>query len=354
MTLRGDVPETGLAMVMPAVGASLREERRPVVPPGPGEAVVRVDACGVCGSDSFLQQGGFGADKLPVVPGHEATGHVVAVGSDSDSAWVGSQVALYYIDSPQDSRWAMDGHENIGPDVRRMGVDVDGAFAEYVTRPLHTLVPVGEPMEPAVIAVATDALATPFHALTAVANVQPGETLAVIGLGGIGSNGVQIGRHLGARVVAVGRGAPKMALAEELGADVVVNSGVGADGIRAAAGGQVDVVLQCVGSPAMDRLAIDVAGYRARVVCVGTSLGTFELASTELVWRELALLGSRGFTSADIADVIGLVRDGALTVDHLLQHQLPLADANQALQNLKDPAVMRTVLITDSGRQGVA
>jgi D-arabinose 1-dehydrogenase-like Zn-dependent alcohol dehydrogenase len=342
----GTVPETGTAMLLPGVGEPLQQVTRPVTPPAPGEAVVRVDACGVCGSDAFLQQGGFGAEKLPVVPGHEAAGHVVAVGSEEDAEWLGRQVAIYYIDGPQDSSWARSGHENIGPDLVRMGVDADGAFADYVTRRIHTLVPVDPPLDPVAVAVATDALATPYHALTRIAQVRPGDTVAVLGLGGIGSNAVQIAKHLGARVVAVGRGAPKMELAERLGADVVVSSDLGAEEIRARAGGQVDVVLQCVGSPALDRLALDVAGYRARVVLVGTSLGRFDLASSELVWRELAVLGSRGFTRQDIAEVIDLVRDGTLAVDHLTARTLPLAQADQALRDLADPAVLRTVLVT--------
>lgn len=350
MTGLGHVPATGTAMILPGVGEGLRAVTLPVAPPGPGEAVVRIDACGVCGSDAFLKQGGFGIEKLPVVPGHEAAGHVVAVGSAEDASWVGSQVAIYYIDGPPDSPYARAGHENIGPDLVRMGVDADGAFAEYVTRRMHTLVRVDPPMDPATVAVATDALATPYHALTRIGRVQPGETVVVLGLGGIGSNAVQIAKHLGAHVVAVGRGAPKMALAERLGADAVVGSDVGVDGIRALAGGQVDVVLQCVGSPAMDRLAVEVAGFRARVVFVGTSLGRFDLASTELVWRELALLGSRGFTRQDIAEVIELVRAGTLTVDHLVDHQRPLREADRALEDLQDPNVMRTVLITEESR----
>lgn len=345
----GSYPAYGLAMVMPTVGAALIAERRQVIPPRPGEAVVRIDACGVCGSDAFLRDGGFGVEKLPVVPGHEAAGHVVAVGSEDDAEWVGRQVALYYIDAPQDTHWARSGHENIGPGLLRMGVDVDGAFAEYVTRRIHTLVPVDPPMDPAAVAVATDALATPYHALTAVGRVQPGETVAVVGLGGIGSNAVQIARHLGANVVAVGRSASKMELARRLGAHVVVSSAEGVESIRASAGGQIDVVVQCIGNPEMDRLAIDIAGYRARVVMVGTSLGGFELASRELVWRELALLGSRGFTSGDIAAVIDLVRDGSLVVDHLTDHQLPIQAAQDALESLKDSAVLRSVLTNEQG-----
>lgn len=338
------LPRRGLAVVMTAEGA-IELIDRPVASPEPGEALVRVEACGVCGSDVFLQDGGFGADKLPRVPGHEAAGVVLAVGSDDDAGWIGSQVALYYIDAPAHSRWTASGHGNIGPGIRRMGVDVDGAFAEYVVRPVSTLIAVEPPLDPAVVAVATDALATPYHALTTMAELKAGETLAVIGLGGIGSNAVQIGRHLGAHVIAIGRGEAKLDQAAKLGARLTARSSEGAAAIIAAAGGQIDVVLQAVGENAdMDRLAIDIAGYRGRVVFVAASQDSFELRATELIWRELRLMGSRGFTPDDIRSVLDLVRRGDLVTDHLTQHQRPLREAADALADLRAGTTLRTVL----------
>ncbi len=342
------VPTSGLALVMHPERRPLEPVQNPVTPPRPGEALVRVQACGVCGSDVFLQEGGFGPGSLPVVPGHEAAGIVVAVGSPADEEWIGRQVALYYIEA-QESEFSRSGHENMGPGILRMGVDVDGAFAEYITRPLSTLIPVEPPLDPAVVAVATDALATPYHALTSVAGIRDGETLAVIGLGGIGSNAVQIGRHLGARVVAVGRGEAKLEQARRLGATMTVHSNDGAASIIEAAGGQIDVVLQCVGeNPAMDRLAIDLAGYRARVVFVGVSREPFTVTATELIWRELSLLGSRGFTRADIVAVLGLVRSGALETEHLTAVRRPLIEADDALNDLRAGRVLRTVLMMDT------
>jgi len=83
-------------MELPAAGKPLRASQRPLPQPGPGEVRVRVEACGVCGSDHFLQQGGFGdAVPYPIVPGHEAAGRIDAVGSDVDAYVVGDQVALY-------------------------------------------------------------------------------------------------------------------------------------------------------------------------------------------------------------------------------------------------------------------
>ena len=154
---------------LPAVGAPLRIASRPLPEPGPGEVRVRVEACGVCGSDVFLQKGGFG-DKvaLPIVPGHEAAGVVDALGDGVEGFAVGDQVALYYITTPPDDPWAARGRPNISPHVTRMGVDVDGAFAEYVLRPPEALIVPRAPVPPTVLAVLTDAVATPLHGLKRV------------------------------------------------------------------------------------------------------------------------------------------------------------------------------------------
>ena len=203
--------DTMRVVELPGVGEPLRIAERPVPEPGPGEALVRVQACGVCGSDIFLQKGGFGPKiRMPVVPGHEAAGVVAAVGPDVAEVAPGDQVAVYYIDAPADSIYAHRGRPNIGPGVVRMGVDVDGAFAEYVLRPVSTLIKVPAPVDPATLAVLTDAVATPYHALAKIARLQPGETLAVLGIGGLGSNAVQLGKHLGARVVAITRSEEKL------------------------------------------------------------------------------------------------------------------------------------------------
>jgi 2-desacetyl-2-hydroxyethyl bacteriochlorophyllide A dehydrogenase len=332
-------------LVLPGVGMPLTWEERALPEPLPGEALVRIEACGVCGSDLFLQKGGFGEEKLPVVPGHEAAGRVEAVGSTEDVGLVGRQVALYYINAPQDSRWAREGSINIGPDVERMGVDVDGAFARYVTRPVSTLIEVEPEMDPATVAVATDALATPYHALVAIAGLQPGEQLLVIGPGGIGSNAVQIGALLGADVAVAGRSEPKLELARSLGARIALNSEVGVDAIRSSVGRNIDVVLECSGAEGMARFAVECAGYRARVVMVGASREPFPVSTGELIWRELSVQGSRGFTPDDIRAVLDHVRSGRLATDHLTADQRPWREANRALDDLRAGRSTRTVLV---------
>lgn len=336
------------AVELPAVGAALRVTTRPIPQPGPGEVRVRVEACGVCGSDVFLQKGGFGVQvKLPVIPGHEAAGVVDELGEGVTGVTLGDQVALYYISTPPDDPWAARGRPNISPDVRRMGVDLDGAFAEYVLRPVAALVRPRAPVPPAILAVLTDAVATPLHGLKRVARLQPGETLAVLGVGGLGSNAVQLGKAFGARVIAVTRSEAKLRLARQLGADetVAADKGDPVAAVKALTGGHgPDVVIQCVGSAKVDEQAIAMGGPGGRVVLIGSSLDQFRARAVDIFWRELAVLGSRGFVPDDIRDAIDFYLDGTIDVSHLVETVRPLEEANAALEDLKAGRVFRSVL----------
>ena len=333
---------------LPAVGAPLRLSERRVPEPGPGQVRVRVEACGVCGSDVFLQKGGFGDGvPLPIIPGHEAAGVVDALGDGVTDITVGDQVALYYITTPPDDPWAARGRPNISPHVKRMGVDVDGAFAEYVLRPPAALIRPRSPVPPAVLAVLTDAVATPLHGLKRVAHLAAGETLVVLGVGGLGSNAVQLGKAMGARVIAVTRSEAKLRLARELGADEVVPAEQGdpVAVVKGLTGGYgPDVVIQCVGSATVDEQAIAMGGPGGRVVLIGSSLDQFRARAVDIFWRELSVLGSRGFVPDDIRDAIDLYLDGTLDVRHLIDTVRPLEEADEALEDLKAGRVFRSVL----------
>ncbi len=261
----------------------------------------------------------------------------------------GDQVALYYITVPPGDPWAARGRPNISPSVTRMGVDVDGAFAEYVLRPVEALIRPPAPVPPPVLAVLTDAVATPLHGLKRVAHLQPGETLVVLGVGGLGSSAVQLGRAFGARVIAVTRSAARLELARALGASETVAAGDGdpVAAVKALTGGLgPDVVIQCVGSALVDEQAIAMGGPGGRVVLIGSSPDQFRARAVDIFWRELSVLGSRGFVPDDIRDAIDLYLDGTLSVEHLVEHVRPLAEANDALEDLKAGRGFRTVLTT--------
>lgn len=336
---------------LPGVGQRLRLAERPIPEPRAGEVRVRVQACGVCGSDLFLQDGGFewgrGAprDVFPIVPGHEAAGVVDALGPGVLQPRVGDQVAIYYVDPDPDAAFARAGREHLDPRVSRMGVDIDGAFAEYVVRPAHTLIVPPRHVDPAALAVLTDAVATPYHGLLR-ARLAAGETLVVLGIGGLGSNAVQIGRHLGARVIAISRQRSKLDLARSLGADELILAGddVVERTLNLTSGG-ADVVIQCASGGTLDAHAVAMAGRGGRVVLVAVSTEPFEVRSSELIWRELSLLGSCRFTKQDIRDVIDLHLRGAISVAHLVARLRPLEEANEALEDLRRGRVVRSVIV---------
>ena len=332
---------------LPAFGVPLRLSTRPVPEPGPGEVRVQVKACGVCGSDVFLQDGGFVHNPLPIVPGHEAAGVVDAVGPGVEGIGVGTLVALYYMSTPPGDAWAAAGMPNRSPAVQRMGVDVDGAFAEYVVRSSASVILPSRPLPPAELAVLTDAVATPLHALRRVAKLSAGETVAIIGIGGIGSNAVQLAKAFGATVISISRTEQKLELASVLGSDYVISA---TDDVAAAVreltdGMGADVVLQCAPSAQAYELAVDLAAPGGRVVLVGASETPFRLHPMNVIWPELALLGSRGFVPADIEEAIDLRLDDKISLDHLVSAMRPLAEAQEALNDLRKGRVLRTVLI---------
>lgn len=334
------------AAILRAYGEALEITELDDPTPGPRQVVVEVRACGVCGSDLFLQQGGFDS-ILPIVPGHEVAGIVAQVGAEVSEIAVGQLVAIYYIEHCDNCRFCNVGRPNVCLNLRRMGLDFGGGFAEKLVVRVENLIPVEADLSAADLAVLTDAVATPYHALRSVARAQPGETVVVLGIGGIGSNAVQVARHLGCRTLAVSRSQKNLDLALELGADQVLKAGNDlakriADATKPAG---PDIVVQTVGSATVDEQAIDMVGTGGRVVLIGASTKRFSLRSVDLIWREAIIQGSRGFTPQEIRDVIELYRQGVITTAHLTQHTRPLDEVNEALRDMQEGNVLRSVIV---------
>lgn len=318
---------------------------RPVPVAGPGEVVVRVGACGVCGSDRFLQHGGFDS-VLPIVPGHEAAGIIEAVGPDVAGLEPGKKVAIYYIAHCGRCRYCRAGRENICVDARRMGVDFDGAMADFVVVPAENCLSLPEDMDLAAAAVITDAIGTPTHALGR-AGVGEGDRVLVLGVGGIGSNAIQIARLMGAEVIAASRSDGALATAREMGAHHLLraDSGLG-DAVAAITEGLgVEAVIQCAPGEAAFRAALPCLGRGGRLVIVGTSEAPVPVGFNQLLWKEQEIVGSRGFTRADIRQGLDWYGTGRIRVDHLTARRRPLEELNEAIADLDDPAVVRTVIV---------
>jgi 2-desacetyl-2-hydroxyethyl bacteriochlorophyllide A dehydrogenase len=310
--------------------------------PAPDEVLVRVAATGLCGSDVHIAVEGITPTAfVPITLGHEIAGTVAAVG-DAVNGWtVDQRVCVFPVLSDGTCRSCLTGHGEICLDRRIVGIHAEGGLAEYVAVPARNLaaVPDGVPLEQA--AVCTDAVVTPFHALTDVARVTPGESVAVIGVGGLGLHAVQIAALSGASpVVAVDTRPAQLERAGRSGADVVVDATADSvvDAVRAATGGAgVDVAAEFVGARATIAQAVECLRTGGRAVVAGLGADPITvLPPTSFVRRQLQLLGSYGGTLVTLHRVLQLLATGRLDLSGSITHTFPLGDADAALRTLHE------------------
>lgn len=327
---------------------ALSIEERPRPRPGPGEVVVAVKACGVCGSDLTIIHGGL-KTTLPRTLGHEIAGTVAEVGESCKSTTVGSRVVVYIARGCGDCVPCRAGEEFCcTKGSERIGVTLDGGFAEYVLVPDANLIPLPDSLAFEAGAVLTDSVATCLHALEDVGKLVSGEVVAIFGVGGLATAAIQIAKMHGCRVLAVSRSATKLALALSLGADEAIAGGVKEDVVRAihakTNGLGVDVALQLVANPEVDAQAIASLATFGRAILVGFTSKPFLTDSLSMILKQLTITGSRGMTRDNIRRAIDLAQTGAIRLDPLLRTQRPLSRINEVIEDFRAGKLLRAII----------
>ncbi|KAF2028803.1 alcohol dehydrogenase [Setomelanomma holmii] len=213
------IPKTCRAVVIEKPGAPWAIKEIPVNQPKQGEVLIKVHACGVCHSDSFLQQGAFGdAASFPRIPGHEVIGTVVAIG-DGEKKWkVGDKVGgPWHGGHDGTCKSCNRGLFQICQNEEVNGVSRDGGYAEYCTLRTEAVVRIPQDADPAEYAPLLCAGVTVFNGIRKM-NITPGDIVAIQGLGGLGHLAVQYARKLGYRTVALSTSSNKEDFAAQLGA----------------------------------------------------------------------------------------------------------------------------------------
>ncbi|MEZ5074622.1 MAG: zinc-binding dehydrogenase [Solirubrobacterales bacterium] len=328
-----------LAARLVSPGAPLRIEEVAVPEPGPGEALVRVHACGLCGTDLHLAvDGDLPVERTPITLGHEAAGVVVAVGPGGDAGEEGRRVALFPAASCGRCRFCHAGREALCESAKVYGMARDGGLAEYVAVPARSLLPLPDGVPFDVGAIVTDGVATPFHALRSRGRLRAGESVGIFGCGGLGTHAIALARLMGAApIVAVDVDSRARERALALGADAAIDPGEGdlARAVRATAGGGLDLALELVGRPDTVEGAVRCLGKGGRAVVVGVGPERASLPPlVAFVGREQAVLGSFGADRADSADLYALIAAGRLDLSGSISARYPLAEADAALQHL--------------------
>jgi len=339
------------ALVLKAYG---QLEIQDVAPPGigPKDVLVRVMACGICGSDVHGMDGSTGRRIPPIVMGHEAAGLVERVGAQVTSFRPGDRVTCDSTIYNPESFFSRRGQVNLCDDRRVLGVSCEdyrqnGAFAELVSVPSHILyaLPTGMTFEQAAM-VEPVSIAVHARNLTPMAS---GDTALVFGTGLIGLMMVQVLRAAAvARIVAVDVDPGRLALAAELGAHHLINSATDdvAAAVRALTQGRgADVAFEAVGLEATVRGAIHAVRKGGTVTLIGNLAKDVSLPLQAVVTRQIRLQGSCA-SSGEYPECLDLIASGKVDVDRFISAIAPLEEGPRWFDRLRrrEPGLLKVLL----------
>lgn len=315
------------AAVMTGVDATT-VERRAMPTPGPLEVLVEVRSVGVCGSDvHWYRDGRIGSTWVtdPLVLGHEASGVIVAVGSDVPEARVGARVAIEPGVPCGRCEQCRRGRYNLCPDVRFFATPpVDGAFASHVIIASDFAHDVPENVDDDEAAL-IEPLAVALWAVRKSA-VGLGDRVLISGAGPVGLLALQVARAAGATVVVSDVSSERLAVARELGAGLTVN--VSSEDLP----GDFTALVECSGSPAAVAAGVTALAPAGRAVLVGMAPdGTVTLPLDVIQSRELVLTGTFRYANQYV-DAIALAASGRVDLRRLVTSTHPLTDVHLALQ----------------------
>jgi propanol-preferring alcohol dehydrogenase len=318
--------------------------------PGPDEVLVEVRAAGLCRTDLNIlsSAGGYWPDP-PFTLGHEISGVVVALGPGPRTVRIGDPVlvsAVYACGSCGRCRRGRDHECRLMTHVG-YGVGLDGGLAQYMVAKAIHLVPLGD-LDPRRAAPLGDAAATSFHAvMRARESLWPGASVAVIGIGGLGGYAVQFLEQLtGAAVLAIDTVPDRLEFARRYGADELCLFGDDARAkMREFGHGAVDVVLDFVGSTATLTAALGAIGVGGRVIVAG--IGGAEVSlGWERIPRNSSFENTRGYTRADLEDVVALAAAGRID---LPQTHYSFDHVEDALDDLRAARVAGRAVVLPNG-----
>jgi D-arabinose 1-dehydrogenase-like Zn-dependent alcohol dehydrogenase len=334
----------GRAVQVPAAGGAFEIVEREFPEPGPGKVRIRVQACGVCHSDAITKFGAFPGIVYPRVPGHEVAGIVDAVGADVPLYKVGQRVGLGW----------HGGHCSYCAACRRgdfilcengqiSGVTFDGGYADYVVAPANALALIPDDLSNADAAPLMCAGITTFNALRN-SGARPGDTVAILGIGGLGHLGVQFAAKSGYRTVAIARGQDKAPLAHKLGAHIYIDSTTQDPAAELQKLGGARVILSTLTNADALAAAVNGLGPNGKLVIVGVPDKPFEVGAVPLIMGNRSITGWASGTGMDSEDTLNF---SALAGVKPMIEVYPLEKAAEAFDHMMSgKARFRVVLTT--------
>lgn len=324
-------------------GASFEIVDREIPRPAAGQVRIKIQACGVCHSDSLTVEGSWPGIQYPRVPGHEVAGVVDDVGPGV-SAWEKGQRVGVGWHGGQDNTCVScrRGDFRNCRNLQIPGISYDGGYQEYMLAPTEALVAMPETLTDAEAAPLLCAGITTYNALRH-SGALPGDLVAVQGIGGLGHLGIQFGNKFGYKIAAIGRGSETAALAKKLGASVYIDSKAtnAVEALQKLGGAQV-ILATAPSSKAMSEL-IDGLGPNGKLMVIGVTFDPLEVAPVQLISGSRAIQGWASGTPADSEDTL---RFAELTGVRPMIETYPLEKAGEAYARMMSGKAEFRVVLT--------
>lgn len=335
------------AAVLEQFNSDLCIREIPIPSPKRGEVLIRVKASGLCGTDLHIQDGRLSTIKLPYVPGHETAGIVYELGEDVTGFETGDPVIVAIDILCNTCRFCTTGRGNLCTGLIRLGFERNGGHEEFMTAPAANLLKFDKKVPFEKAAVIPDAVACMYHAIKNRGQVRASDKICILGVGGLGFQGIQIAKYFGAEIFCTSRNDKKLEIARQYGADHVINTAKEnlIDAVRDLTAGEMcDAVFDNIGIDSSIQTGLDICRPGGRVVMVGYSEDRFHADFQSTAMKEKEIIGIRGSNRRDLVETIRLVEKGIL--DPYIYRTYSLNDINQAMADLRSgKSLGRTVLL---------
>lgn len=325
-----------------------------------GEALVKVKACGICHTDLNIIEGVLKPPKYPHILGHEIAGDVVEYkpATQQEKEFIkliesdySSRVIVYFYITCGRCGFCLKGYDNLCNFFKRIGFEEWGGYAEYVKVPIRNLLPLQKKLDYNA-AILVDAGATTYRALKKT-SLGPGNLIAIIGVGGLGSMALQLAKVFGFRVLALDIYDSKLDYAKKLGADYTLNVGefktkkeninsIFKNSMNVDDG--VDAVIDTVGTSETLDIAITMLKRGGTIILLGYGKErTLSLPIIKIIYEEYRIEGSRAATRWEVLEVLNLALRGIIRP--LVTREYKLDEVNKALNDLRRGEILGRAIL---------
>lgn len=339
------MPKKMHVAVVTAFGKPLELQEWDIPVPGPGQILVKTEACGVCHTDLHAAKGDWPVKPaLPFIPGHEAIGIVVALGAGVTIVKEGDRVGVPWLYSAcGHCEYCLSAWETVCNEVQFGGYTRNGGFAEYVLAVPNYVAHIPKGLSPTEAAPLICAGITTYKGIKET-EARPGEWIAISGCGGLGHLAIQYAKAMGLKVCAVDIDDGKLDHARRLGADLTINAKTHdpANILKMAIGGGAHGVLITAPSLPAFKQGIEMTRKRGTCALVGLPPGEFPTPLFDVVANCITIRGSFVGTRKDMAECLAFAVDGKVKADIELQ---PLAAINTIFERLERGDVPSRVVL---------